>query len=506
MKVQIFCKIKVKYNIDIVVNLFFIYYSVLNNDVQQAEHLMFTTAFSRLNILFRNAECSKQSDYLIKMIKAIAIQIVIIGVIMKVVGLITEYNPFHNGHLYHIKEAKKVTGADYVIVVMSGNFVQRGTPALIDKYSRTNMALACGADIVFELPVCYSTASAEFFALGAVSLLDKLGIVTDICFGSECGDISALTSIAKILLEEPDEYKVTLNALIKEGKTFPTARMEALKTVAPNYEDDILSSPNNILGIEYIKALIRLKSNINPVLISRKTAGYHNIELTSQAESHNMDLTEQADSAISSATAIRKAIQEEKSLIRLKSHVPGPVYNILQNEYNKSFPVSENDFTLLLQYKLLQETAESLTSYTDVSLDLANRMEGICTSGILYEQYAQKIKSRQWTLTRVNRVMLHILLNLKAKNFMHYNLTGYTQYARLLGFRKSSSHLLRIIAKNNAIPVITKMADAKQILSKTGITMLSEDINAAHLYNNVIYNKYGTVLKDEYTRGVIVIK
>ncbi len=412
---------------------------------------------------------------------------------MKIVGLITEYNPFHNGHQYHIEEAKRITGADYVVAVMSGNFVQRGAPALIDKYSRTKMALACGADIVFELPVCYATASAEFFAFGAVSLFDKLGIVDVICFGSECGNVQILTSIAKILVEEPTEYGNTLNALMKTGKAFPAARMEAIKTIAPHIPDSVLSSPNNILGIEYIKALLRLNSSIKPVTITREIADYHDETLTAHTSN-----------TISSATAIRKVLREDNNLSSLDYHVPDPVYRILQDEYSKTFPIYEDDYSLLLNYKLMQESYQSLTSYTDVSTDLANRILGINTLGSSFSQLAQTIKSRQWTLTRINRVLIHILLNLYSEDFEAYKQAGYTQYARILGIKKASSHLLRQIVKNERIPVITKMADATNLLSDTGLTMLNEDVFSSHLYNQIVFHKYGIALKNEYIRGIVL--
>lgn len=411
---------------------------------------------------------------------------------MKVVGLITEYNPFHNGHKYHIDEAKRITGADYVVVVMSGNYVQRGAPALIDKYSRTKMALACGADLVFELPVCYATASAEFFALGAVSLLDKLGIIDDLCFGSECGDINILTSLANILLDEQAEFSDKLCASIKQGKTYPEARMEALKAYAPHIDDSIIASPNNILGIEYIKALIKIKSNINPVTITRKLASYH-----------SEDLSKSENITISSATAIRKSLKEDIPLSKLEHHVPEPVISLLKEQFNQSFPVYEDDFSLLLNYKLMEETEVSLTDYTDVTKDLANRIKNY-SRPLSYSQFAGEVKSRQWTLTRVNRVLIHILLNLKYANLQQYNSSGYTKYARLLGFKKESSYLLRQVTTGEKIPVITKMGDAHKYLDTHGMDMLNEDIFASHLYNQVIYYKFGTLLKDEYTRGVIM--
>src|SRR5690554_4412644 len=194
---------------------------------------------------------------------------------MKVVGIIAEYNPFHNGHQHHILEAKKQTGADYVIVVMSGNFVQRGAPSIINKYSRAKAALESGADLVFELPVIYSTASAQYFSLGAISLLDKLGLVDYVCFGSESGDIESLTYIAKYLHNNSYEYNKDINNLMKNGITFPEARQIAIKNNNNTIDDNVISSPNNILGIEYIKAILELNSNIIPVSISRIESAYH---------------------------------------------------------------------------------------------------------------------------------------------------------------------------------------------------------------------------------------
>lgn len=431
---------------------------------------------------------------------------------MKVVGLITEYNPFHNGHKYHIEEAKKKTNADYVVVIMSGNFVQRGTPAIMDKYLRTKMALIEGVDLVIELPVCYATASAEYFALGAISILDKLGIVTDLCFGSECGDLSILKDIARLLLQETKEYKKLLTQYLKEGKTYPEARVEAIKNSSPIDYSHILSSPNNILGIEYMKALLTLNSNINPVTITRITAHYHSKDLTNikkmdspvgKTDTH-IGITDTVG-AISSATAIRNVLKESTEIGLLKSHLPPCVYDIMNENHLKTFPVFEDDFSLLLNYKLMTENQSSLTKYTDITSDLSYRIDNLAHSSLSFTKLGQLIKSRQLTLTRVNRVLSHILLNLQEEEFKTYNTTGYGKYARILGFRKTSSHLIRQIVNNETIPVITKVADAKNVLDPISLNMLHEDIFSAHLYNHVVYHKFHTLLKDEYKVGVIMI-
>lgn len=411
---------------------------------------------------------------------------------MKVVGLITEYNPFHYGHQLHIEEAKRVTGADYVIVVMSGNFVQRGTPALMDKYLRTQIALGQGADIVIELPVCYATASAEAFALGAISILDKIGIVDSLCFGSECGDVHKLGIIADILLNEPPEFKNQLGKLLKSGITYPAARSQALIDIYGSVDTDtssLLNSPNNILGIEYIKAIHSLDSKIIPYTIKRISTGYHDLTL---------------DTKISSASAIRTSISNTDSLSFIQPNVPTDVYRILEKYFNKTLPIYEDDFSLLLQYKLLLENPSGLSEYQDVSSELAKRIYQLRKDTYSFSDLSLAIKTKQITLTRVYRSLLHILLNMKVKYFNEFNCNGYSQYARLLGFKKEASKLIRIIKDMDTIPVITKVADADKSLSELGNIMLAQDIFAADLYNQIIYEKYKARQHNEYTKGVII--
>lgn len=413
---------------------------------------------------------------------------------MKVVGLITEYNPFHNGHAYHIEEAKRVTGADFVVVVMSGDFVQRGTPAFMDKYLRTKMALACGADVVFELPVCFACASAEYFAHGAISLLHGLGIIDSVCFGSESGDIKELTNLAHLLTAESKEYKEILNKTLKSGKTFPEARMETLEKLTNGHTASLLSTPNNTLGIEYMKALINLNSNIIPVTITRKVAGYH-----------SETLTEGTGPSISSATALRKNLTEATSLSQLKNHVPHAVYDILVEEFHKSYPIVEDDYSLLLNYRLLMLDRVALSSFLDVNSDLANRISKYTGKNDSYSTLAQQLKSRQWTLTRINRALLHILLDLTQAEMIAYKKSGFAQYARVLGFKKESSHLLRLITKEEKIPIITKLGSSEIKLTSLGKQMLQKDIFASTLYNQMIFHKYAKNLPDEYTRGVVIL-
>lgn len=416
---------------------------------------------------------------------------------MKVVGIIAEYNPFHNGHLYHIKEAKKQTGADYVIVIMSGNFVQRGSPAIINKYARTKSAIESGADLVIELPVVYSTSSAEFFALGAISILDQLGIVDYVCFGSETNDINALTSVAKYLIMNPDEYNKDVNKYMKSGITFPVARQKAIIKNNPSINTDIISSPNNILGVEYIKALLKFNSPIKPFTIERKHAGYHETDL------NIMRLA--PTSSISSATALRKFIKEQSFLSTIETQLPDSMYNIFKQEYKKTFPVYDNDFSLLLKYKLLSEDNKSLVEYIDLSKDLANRINNTSFGEYDLSSYTREIKTKQWTHTRIKRVLIHILLDLKTKNLKQYNDNKYSQYARILGFNKDSSSLINKIKESTKIPILSKLSEADNILPPIGLQMLREDIYAANIYNLIIQEKFGTNVDNEFKQDLIII-
>lgn len=438
---------------------------------------------------------------------------------MKVVGLVTEYNPFHNGHKYHIEAAKKITGADYAIAVMSGNFVQRGAPAIIDKYSRTKMAIQNGVDLVLELPVCYATASAEYFGLGAVSLLDRLGIIDDICFGSELGDVTPLTRIADILSTKPKALELLIRKFINEGDSFPAAREKAFReyliligysnicdsnldgfdTKDPKYLTDILSKPNNILGIEYIKALITISSSINPISIKREVAEYHDKEISNANDS---------SSVISSATAIREIIEaarNSKDLYALGNSLPQDVYELLTIEYKKTHPITIEDFGSLIKYKLMSEDNDTLSAYVDISTDFADRIRNCSDTHMSIKELANNLKSKNLTMTRVNRALIHSLLNIRKDNFEEYNSQGYSQYARVLGVKKESSHLLRKITEGERIPVITKVSDARKQLNPLGMSMLSEDIFAAHTYNQAVYEKYGVSLANEYKRGIVII-
>lgn len=398
---------------------------------------------------------------------------------MKVAGLITEYNPFHKGHLYHIEQTKKVTGADSVIAVMSGNFVQRGAPAIMPKHLRTKCALLSGVSAVMELPVCYAVSSAEYFAMGAVSLLDKLGCVDAVCFGSECGEIQILEEIADVLAEEPDDYKASLKDALKAGLSFPLARQQALKQYA-----GILSAPNNILGIEYLKALKRLDSPIKAYTIRRAGAGYHDTAI-----SHDF----------SSASAIRANIDTPSVMER---QIPKDCLAAIQDAYRQKFPIQSNDFSLLLKVRLLSETADSLTRYADVNPELANRIVNCRNDFLNLEQFCELLKTKELTYSRISRALFHILLEITRHDMANYGQAGRIFYARMLGFREADAALLGLIKRKSQIPVITRLSQ-KKLLDFPGSSMLNTDIYAADLYESVVTERYQIPFINERQQSVI---
>lgn len=413
---------------------------------------------------------------------------------MKTVGLITEYNPFHNGHAYHIEKAKMLTGADRVIVVMSGDFVQRGAPAVMPKHLRTESALLSGASLIIELPVCFATGSAEYFAQGSISLLNQLGCIDSICFGSECGDLHMLKEIAQILADEPIEYQTALKQALKEGASFPAARQEALNIYSDKYSE-ILASPNNILGIEYLKALAKIHSKMDPFTIKRIGAGYHDMDI---------------DGQFSSATAIRSDIyqladvnssSESLPLTHIQTQVPSSCHELMKKNYQTRYPVKADDFSLLLKAKLLSETAGSLSHYLDMSPELANRILRLRNDYLSFEQFCDLLKTKELTRSRISRSFIHVLLGIT--NDWLTAMKAPAPYARILGFRRDHADLLGILKRTSDIPLITSPARAG--LADTAYQMLELDIYASDLYESVITDLYGTPFHNELTKQIIKI-
>lgn len=411
---------------------------------------------------------------------------------MKVNGIIAEYNPFHNGHKYQLDESRRLTGADYTIVIMSGNFVQRGAPALLDKHLRAEMALRCGADLVIELPAIYSSSSAEYFSAGAVSTLDKLGVVTHLCFGSECGDIEIMTKIARILADEPEEYSAALRQQLKQGISFPVARNQALLQYYPflwTYKD-VFSLPNNILGIEYIKATLRRGSTMIPTTVRRTGAGYHD---------------RMTETGFCSALALRHALHAGQDPDFMKSQMPDAAWKILHESVKDTLPLCSNDFSDLLYYKLLLEREKGYTKYLDVSADLSDRIRNHLDSYRDYDSFCDLLKTKNMTYTRISRCLLHILLNFEKETMELCRELDYAPYARVLGLRKDADKLLSAIGEKSSIPLITKLADAEKLLSADACDLLRQDILVSQIYRSVTPHSNELSVISEYSIPIVAL-
>ncbi len=441
---------------------------------------------------------------------------------MIVAAVITEYNPFHRGHAYQLKTLRAQTGADYLITVMSGDFVQRGEPAVFDKYLRTQMALEEGADLVLQMPVCFSTSSAEDFAACGVSLLSRMGAVDYLGFGSESGDCQTLSYLAGILSEEPETYSQKLKGYLCQGLAYPAARSLALEQYLKEetckegafkekafkkkaFKEEafkkeiikkealdgkkILSGPNDILAIEYLKALKRQKSPLKPIAIRREGQDYHGTEIPD-------------NNVFASASAIRKAIREN-GLPSIRKQFPPAAAKLLDTCLPT--PVFPDDLTALLNYRLLELSKTGLlASFADMSPELAARLTRNLLQFATFSERAMQLKSRSYTYTRICRALLHVLLNITSEQTARGKAMGYAPYIRVLGFRRDAALLLNRIKKSSILPLITKTANARKILGEDGLAMLETDFFASHLYQSLVYAKSHRLMANEYTRSVIL--
>ena len=361
---------------------------------------------------------------------------------MNITGIITEYNPFHNGHLYHLNSAKKQTNCDAVVCIMSGNFVQRGEPALIDKWKRCEIALNNGVDLIIELPTFYALSSAEFFAKGAVSILDKIGVTNSIFFGSESGDIDKLSKIATILTNETSEFKNILKDNLTKGVPYIKAREIALINYFKDENiESILNNSNNILGIEYIKAILNLKSNITPITFKREGSNYNDKELVS---------------SFASATSIREYLKKDISLKDLEKFMPTETLKILDelknNNYNFIFP--ENIYRYI-KYKITTNCI-NFNNLFDIKEGIENKILKEIYLSDSYEDLIFRIKSKRYTYTKISRLLTQLFIGMENYNYTEL-LKEENLYARILGFNNKGKLILKEMKKKSNIPIITKL-------------------------------------------------
>lgn len=414
---------------------------------------------------------------------------------MKAVGLVTEYNPFHNGHLYHLNKAMELTGADISVAVMSGDFVQRGEPAVLDKYTRTSMSLNSGVNLVVELPVNYAVSSAESFAVGALKVLDYVK-ADSIAFGSESGDIERLSKLAHILCDNEDTLYKEISKYTANGISYAAARQKVVEKLTDKDTAALLTSSNNILAVEYLKAIIKNNYAIKPYTVQRQGDSYNDTDIRSE---------------YASATALRENLKADN----ISEYIPVKAGLILSSNTNYIYPddITEVLFTRLLDILFASNYdknvfIENVMQYPDVSKEIAGRLyksamdmitrtvpqrsESKDNWAFSFGSLCENIKTKEVPLSRIKRALVRITLGLDKKHMEKY---ANEPYIRVLGFDKKGQEYLSYIRKTVEVPLITKTADYKE--------MLLDDIHAANIYNMIVAGKYGVKELGDFVRGPV---
>lgn len=403
---------------------------------------------------------------------------------MNAVGLVVEYNPFHNGHAFHLEEAKRIANADIVIAVMSGNFLQRGEPALVSKWKRTEMALLAGADIVFELPYAFATQKADTFANGAVSILEAAGCQS-LCFGSEAGNIESFQQTLSFLESNKTEYDKQVKLYIKKGNSYPKALSLAFQEISSNQDLIDLSKPNNILGYQYITAAYNQQAHIQFFTVARKNANYHDLHFSSES--------------IASATSIRKALASRNGQMdSIRKFVPNSTYESLL-QYKEEFGLFHcwEHYWPYLKFRLLQTTAKELKAIYEIEEGLENRILSIAPEADSFQQFMEKLKTKRYTWTRLQRACIHILTNTtKEEMFMDKEKA---EYLRLLGMTIKGKEYLNINKNTLGLPLISRISGnhSKQLML---------DIRASRVYGLAAPSKcQRKLIENEFKQPPIII-
>lgn len=449
---------------------------------------------------------------------------------MKAVGLVTEYNPFHNGHLYHLNKAMELTGADISVAVMSGDFVQRGEPAVLDKYTRASMALNSGVNLVVELPVNYAVSSAESFAAGALKVLDYIK-ADSIAFGSESGDVERLSKLAHILCDNEDALYKEISKYTANGISYAAARQKTVEKLTDKDTGAMLTSSNNILAVEYLKAIIKNNYAIKPYTVQRQGDSYNDTDIRSEYASatalrenlkNGMDKWLDSDCVAGDTMDIITEENNDKNndiindnIINVSKYIPVKAGLILSSNTNYIYPddITEVLFTRLLDILFASSYdknvfIENVMQYPDVSKEIAGRLyksamdmitrtvpqrsESKDNWAFSFGSLCEHIKTKEVPLSRIKRALVRITLGLDKKHMKKYS---NEPYIRVLGFDKKGQEYLSHIRKTVEVPLITKTADYKEILL--------DDIHAANIYNMIVAGKYGVKELGDFVRGPV---
>ncbi|QCS52156.1 nucleotidyltransferase [Priestia flexa] len=402
---------------------------------------------------------------------------------MQAVGIIVEYNPFHNGHHYHLQSAKEETNADCVIAVMSGHFLQRGEPAVVSKWARTKMALKAGADLVIELPYAFSTQQADTFANGAVAILEHLK-ASYVCFGSEHGNTQSFLKFSRLLKEHEHAIDEHVQSYLKVGNSYPKALSLAMKNITNEQIGLNIEQPNNILGVSYVKAIEKQHASIKPHTITRIQSHYHD-KMLSETE-------------ITSATSIRHALFQDIIDVKdLSRYMPNPVIQGLKDYQTQiGFLHNWELYFPFLKYQLMTHSPESLQAIYEIEEGIEYRLLNAIKEALSFEDFLSKVKTKRYTRTRLQRMCVHILTNTK-KNELSKSPS--TAYIRLLGISQIGRLYMKQIKKDVSVPIVSTVSQCKHV-------DLSLDIKATNIYSSPLQEPIRSqFLKQEYTQPPIMI-
>jgi len=400
---------------------------------------------------------------------------------MQVAGVTAEYNPFHNGHAYHILSTKQALPESKIIAVMSGSFTQRGEPAICDKFTRTRMALENGVDIVVELPAYYAASSAEYFADAAVRLMNASGVITHISFGSESGDLGEIRRAADAYHEHGEAVGQMTRAFMAQGLPYFTARERSLNSIL-HISKDFIKQPNNILAVEYMKALARTRSAIAPISVKRAGSGHNE-----------------------SASALRRAVSGG-DYPALADSMPESAFFLLLRHLSRYGAADACRLDSIFFYLFKTRPLDEIKAVLDMNDGVAERMIKMCGLYATMKDLLDAVKTKRYAYARLKRAAAHLLLDIRRDTFHSLHNTGGPRYIRVLGFRKDAAGLLGEMAGRASLPVITDLKKAGAVLDEAGMAMLNKDIYSTDIYYLACENGKNTHgVGHEYYNGMIVI-
>lgn len=402
---------------------------------------------------------------------------------MQAVGIIVEYNPFHNGHYYHLQKAKEQTNADCVIAVMSGHFLQRGEPALVSKWARTKMALKAGADLVIELPYAFSTQQADTFANGAIAILEHLK-ASYVCFGSEHGNTQSFLEFSRLLREHEHSIAQHTKNYLKDGNSYPKALSLAVNNITNEQIGLNMDQPNNILGVSYVKAIEKQHASIKPHTITRIQSHYHDKTLS--------------ETEITSATSIRHALFQDIIDVKdLSRHMPTHVIQELKDYQTRTgFLHNWELYFAFLKYQLMTHSPKSLQSIYEIEEGIEHRLLNSIKDSLSFEDFLSKVKTKRYTRTRLQRMCVHILTNTQKSDM---NKSPLINYLRLLGMSQTGRQYIKYVKKDMSVPIVSTVSQCKH-------TDLLLDIKATNIYSSPLKEPIRSqFLKQEYTQPPIMI-